>query len=147
MQIPLITSLIHYFKVVYSYAGRKLYILLLLFLLSGLSESIGISMLLPILNIDKAAGSQDQFTKSIYNILESIGINVSLLSLIILLVIIFMFKGVSVFLQNYKFDRIKNKILCLNFLEDLGVLLRDFLHYFSLPTCLNSLMVFWGNQF
>jgi len=100
MQIPLITSLIHYFKVVYSYAGRKLYILLLLFLLSGLSESIGISMLLPILNIDKAAGSQDQFTKSIYNILESIGINVSLLSLIILLVIIFMFKGVSVFLQN-----------------------------------------------
>jgi len=57
-------------------------------------------MLLPILNIDKAAGSQDQFTKSIYNILESIGINVSLLSLIILLVIIFMFKGVSVFLQN-----------------------------------------------
>ena len=60
MQVPLITSLIHYFKVVYSYTGRKLYILLLLFLFGGLSESIGVSMLLPVLNIDKAVSDQDQ---------------------------------------------------------------------------------------
>ena len=71
MQIPLITSLIHYFKVVYSYAGRKLYILLLLYFLSGLSESIGLSVLLPILNVDKAASDQDQYTKTIYNFFES----------------------------------------------------------------------------
>ncbi len=100
MQIPLITSLIHYFKVVYSYAGRKLYILLLLYFLSGLSESIGLSVLLPILNVDKAASDQDQYTKTIYNFLESIGINVSLFSLIILLLIAFLFKGLFVFLQK-----------------------------------------------
>jgi len=100
MQIPLITSLIHYFKVVYSYAGKKLYILLLLFLFGGLSESIGISMLLPVLNVDKAASDQGQYTKTIYNFLESIGINVSLFSLIILLLIAFLFKGAFVFLQK-----------------------------------------------
>ncbi len=100
MQIPLITSLVHYFKVVYSYTGRKLYILILLFLLGGLCESIGVAMLLPVLNIDKAVSGQDQYTKTIYSFLESAGINVSLFSLIILLLIAFLFKGVFVFLQK-----------------------------------------------
>ncbi|MBO06635.1 MAG: hypothetical protein CMI58_06340, partial [Parcubacteria group bacterium] len=100
MQIPLISSLIHYFKVVYGYTGRKLYILLLLFLFGGLSESIGVSMLLPVLNIDKAVSDQDQYTKTIYIFLESIGINISLFPLIILLSIAFLFKGAFVFLQK-----------------------------------------------
>jgi len=100
MQIPLITSLVHYFKVVYGYAGKKLYILILLFLFGGISESIGISMLLPVLNIDKGVSDQGQYTKSIYNVLESIGINVSLFSLIILLVIAFILKGAFIFLQQ-----------------------------------------------
>ena len=71
MRVPLIAFLIHYFKVVYSYAGKKLYILLLLFLFGGVSESIGISMLLPVLNIDKDVSGQDQYTKTIYNFFES----------------------------------------------------------------------------
>jgi len=54
MHIPLISSLIHHFKVVYEYAGKKLYILLLLFLFGCLSESVGISMLLLVLDVDKA---------------------------------------------------------------------------------------------
>ena len=82
MQIPLITSLVHYFKVVYSYTGKKLYILILLFLFGGISESIGISMLLPILNIDKDVSDQGQYTKTIYNFLESIGINAPLVFVI-----------------------------------------------------------------
>lgn len=100
IKIPLITSLIHYFKVVYSYTGRRIYILILLFLLGGLSESIGIAMLLPILNVDKAASGLDQYTKTVYNFLESTGINISLFSLIIILSIAFIFKGAFVFLQR-----------------------------------------------
>ena len=100
IRIPLITSLVHYFKVVYSYTGRKLYILILLFLLGGVSESVGISMLLPVLEVDKAVSDQSQYTKIIYNFLESTGINVSLFSLIILLVIAFILKGAFVFLQK-----------------------------------------------
>ena len=100
MQVPLITSLVHYFKVVYSYTGKKLYILLLLFLFGGLSESIGISMLLPVLNIERAVSDQDQYTKTIYNFLESIGVNISLFPLLMLLLIAFLFKGTFVFLQK-----------------------------------------------
>ncbi len=83
MKIPLITSLIHYFKVVYSYTGIKLYILLLLFLFGGLSECIGISLLLPILDIDKAVSDKGQYTKTIYNLFKSAGIDVSLPLLLI----------------------------------------------------------------
>ena len=100
MHIPLISSLIHYYKVVYSYTGIKLYILLLLIFLGGLSESIGISMLLPILNIDKAVSDQGQYTKAIHAFSELVGMNITLSLLLILLLIAFLFKGVFVFLQN-----------------------------------------------
>jgi len=116
MKIPLITSLIHYFKVVYSYTGRKLYILVLLFFFGGISESIGISMLLPILNFDKGVGDQDQYTKTIYYFLESLGINISLFSLLMLLLIAFLFKGALVFLQKTFASYIR-----LNLIKDIRV--------------------------
>jgi len=114
MQFPLITSLVHYFKVVYSYTGKKLYILILLFLLGGVFESVGISMLLPVLDVDKAVSEQGQYTKIIYNFLESTGINVSLFSLIILLVIAFILKGAFIYLQKIyasyiRFNLIRDK--------------------------------------
>ena len=99
MRIPLITSLIHYFKVVYGYAGRKIYILLLLSLFGGLSECIGISLLLPILDIDKAVSDKGQYTKTIYNLFKSAGIDVSLLSLLIMLLLAMSLKGIFLFLQ------------------------------------------------
>ena len=100
MHIPLISSLIHYFKVTYGYVGGKIYILLLLFLFGGLSESVGISMLLPVLDAGKAVSDQSQYTKTIYSFLESLGINITLFSLIILLLIAFIFKGAFIFLQK-----------------------------------------------
>ena len=100
IKIPLISSLIHYYFVVYSYTGKKLYVLLLLFLFGGVSESIGISILLPVLNFDKSKDDQGQYAKLVYNFLESVGISVSLFSLIMVLFVAFSFKGAFVFLQN-----------------------------------------------
>jgi subfamily B ATP-binding cassette protein MsbA len=111
MQIPLIASLIHYFNVVYSYTGRKLYILILLFLFGGLSESIGISLLLPILNIDKAVGDQDQYTKTIYNLFKSAGIDVSLSLLLIMLLSAMSLKGIFLFLQKIIAAYIRYKLV------------------------------------
>ena len=88
----------------------------MLFLFAGLSESIGISMLLPVLNIDKAVSDQDQYTKTIYNFLESIGINISLYSLIIILLVAFLFKGVFVFLQKIVTSHIR-----LNLVKDISI--------------------------
>jgi len=100
MKLPLITSLIHYYKVFYGYVGNKLFVLMFLILLGVLLEGIGISMLLPVLNIDRPESSQDQYTKIVYQFLESIGIGVSIFSLIILLFIAFSLKGILLFLQK-----------------------------------------------
>ena len=107
MQIPLITSLIHYYKVFYGYVGNKFYILVLLIFLGGLLDSIGISMLLPVLNIDRPESALDQYTKTIYQLLESIGIDVSIFSLIMLLLIAFSIKGIFLFLQKILFSNIR----------------------------------------
>jgi subfamily B ATP-binding cassette protein MsbA len=100
IQIPIISSLIHYFKVVYSYAGKKLYILILLIFLGAISESIGIAMLLPLLNIDNVVSDQGQYTRAIHAFSELVGMNITLSLLLMLLLIAFLFKGAFVLLQK-----------------------------------------------
>ena len=73
---------------------------MLLIFSGGLLDSIGISMLLPVLNIDRPESALDQYTKTIYQLLESIGINVSIFSLVMLLLITFSIKGIFLFLQK-----------------------------------------------
>jgi subfamily B ATP-binding cassette protein MsbA len=107
MRIPLISTLVHYFKIVYGYIGKKFYILLLIFFLSGLTESFGISMLLPILKLDTITETQDTYTQAIYHFLKSVGIEVSVFSLLILLTLAFLLKGVFKFLQIYLNSYIK----------------------------------------
>ena len=57
-------------------------------------------MLLPVLDIEKAVSDQGQYTEAIYGFLESIGISISIFSLIIILLIAFLLKGGFVFLQK-----------------------------------------------
>jgi len=64
-------------------------------------------MLLPVLNVDKAVSDQDQYTKTIYNFIESTGINVSLFSLLVILLLAFLLKGVFKFLQTFLNSYIK----------------------------------------
>ena len=75
--------------------------------MGGLLDSIGISMLLPVLNIDRPESALDQYTKTIYQLLESIGIDVSIFSLIMLLLIAFSIKGIFLFLQKILFSNIR----------------------------------------
>jgi|TARA_B100001964_G_scaffold48227_1_gene53952 hypothetical protein len=67
-------------------------------------------MLLPILDVDKAVSDQSQYAKTIYVFLESIGINITLFSLIILLLIAFTFKGIFIFLQKAFASYINNNL-------------------------------------
>ena len=100
MKVPLITSLVHYFRVFYGYAGKKFYLLCIIIFLGGLGEGFGLSMLLPILDFNRQASLQSSYTRFVYNFLEAIGIKVSLLSLLSLLFTAFMLKGLFTFLQG-----------------------------------------------
>lgn len=100
MRIPVLSSLIHYFRVFRRYAGSKLYVLCLVILASGLLEGLGVSLLLPILNYQQSPGAADAYSKIVYGLLEKAGIDVSLVSLLILMILAFALKGLFMFLQT-----------------------------------------------
>jgi len=99
MYMPFVSSLIHYFKVFYGYAGKKLFILFFFILWGGLSEGFGISLLLPVLNYELKTETSNAYSQIIYNFLEFIGVGVSLPSLLFLVFVAFMLKGISYFGQ------------------------------------------------
>jgi len=100
MHIPIITSIITYYKLFYGYAGRSLYVLILLILLGGMFEGFGIMMLLPLLNFGQSEDVHDSYSHAMYQFLESSGIGISLFSIISFLLIAFSLKGVFLFLQG-----------------------------------------------
>ena len=100
MNIPFLSSFLHYYKVFYSYVGKKLYLLCFIILLAGISETIGITMLLPILNYSAEGAVQSSFVKSIYQYMEFLGIGMSLQSLLFIILLIFFLKGVLTFIQG-----------------------------------------------
>lgn len=57
-------------------------------------------MLLPVLNYEEGTTSQNTYTRTIYQLIESIGIDVSLFSLLALLFIAFSLKGIFNFAQT-----------------------------------------------
>jgi len=99
MQLPFISTLFHYFKVFYGYAGKKLYFLCIVILFGGISEGLGISMLFPILNFESKTETISAYTQTVYGLLEFVGIGVSLFSLLGLLFVAFFLKGIFYFSQ------------------------------------------------
>jgi len=100
MQIPFISPLLHYFKVFHGYAGKKLYFLCIIIFFGGISEGLGISMLFPILSFESKTETINAYTRTVYGFLESVGIGVSLFSLLTLLFAAFFLKGIFYFSQT-----------------------------------------------
>jgi len=111
MRIPLVSTLVHYFRIVYSYIGNKFFILILLYFSKGITESFGISMLLPILNLDTTSELQDPYSQAVYQFLRNSGINVSIYSLLVLLSLGFLLKGAFTFFQSVLNSHIKLQLL------------------------------------
>ena len=111
MRIPIFGSLFKYYNVFYSYAGYRLNFLCIITLMGGVCESIGISMMLPLLNIDKSIDSIDSYTKFIFDTFDFIGISKTLNSVLILIVFIFCLKGAFIFIQSAIEANIRSDLL------------------------------------
>ena len=85
MQLPLVSPIVHYFKVYYKYAGKKLLYLCCIILIGGISEGFGVSMLLPVLDYETKDQISNPYTQAIYDFIELLGFEVSLFSLLTLL--------------------------------------------------------------
>ncbi len=95
--MKLIRSYYDHLTLFYRYAGLSFIGLLAIVLLAGLTEVIGIALLLPVLELESATAEPSQISQLVFDIYEFLGIEVSLASLLILIVLIFGFKGIIVF--------------------------------------------------
>ena len=95
-----IFSLFYYFKLFRKKAGRKFYLLAFCIMLNSLIGAFGISLMLPILNISTTKTLQDPYSKTISDFFHFVGIEVSLLSLLAFVVIVFFLKSILQFSQD-----------------------------------------------
>ena len=110
MKIPIINNLFRYFLVFYGYAGKKLGFLCFLVFLGGLCDSFGLSMLLPLLNVGKPDASLDSYTRFIHQVLLSMGLPVSLYTILMFMIAAFSLKGAFIFIQNVVYASITTNL-------------------------------------
>jgi len=99
MKIPIITRIFNFFLIFYAYAGIRLVYICVLVFLSGLSDGFGLSMLIPLLYIDKST-EPDAYTQLIRKLIESTGLPFSLYSILLFLIIAFILKAIFLFVQK-----------------------------------------------
>jgi ABC-type multidrug transport system fused ATPase/permease subunit len=91
----------HYIGI-YSKHGRwRLVLLVMITLLAGLVEMLGITMLLPILNLSFDTQSNDPLSQLLQQVFTFLGLPLTLNVILMTLVVIFLVKGLSVFFQKY----------------------------------------------
>jgi len=99
IHIPFINSVLKYFIVFKGYAGVNLYILIIMVVVSGLFEGIGIGLILPVLNYSPETLPTDNFSRNVFSFINLLGLPRTLWSLLLIMVIIFFMKGALMYLQ------------------------------------------------
>ena len=98
---PLI-DLLRYVKIFQHYLGAKMYFIFLFSILASLLEGFGILMLLPLLesigSIEKSSGTSGAFSELLYNIIDFLGLPPSAVSVLFLITVIFILKGILSFI-------------------------------------------------
>ena len=100
IRFPLFSSLVFYFKIFYGYTRYKIFVLFALVLLGGVSEGLGISILIPLLSYESGGTANNKYAEVVYRFLDSAGLGVSLSSILILLVVLFSLKGLFLIMQT-----------------------------------------------
>ena len=96
-----IIDILKYIRIFQKYLGFRMYLIFLLSLVASIFEGIGILMLLPLLQSIDTSGPQDEYdseiTNSINNLIEFLGVSNSMSSILILISIAFIIKGLITF--------------------------------------------------
>lgn len=124
------TSLLKYFSYFKNIAGRHMYGYILVNLLVGLLDGLGLAMFIPLLGIasgiDANTGDENSdVINFIVNLFDSVGINLNLVNALLFMVVIFTIKGIFYYLRNVYFIKIRVKsvsLLRLNLIKSLNEL-------------------------
>ena len=124
------TSLLKYFSYFKNIAGRHMYGYILVNLLVGLLDGLGLAMFIPLLGIasgiDANTGDENSdVINFIVNLFDSVGINLNLVNALLFMVVVFSIQGVFYYLRNVYFIKIRVKsvsLLRLNLIKSLNEL-------------------------
>ncbi len=96
-----IIDILKYIRIFQKYLGVRMYLIFLLSLVASIFEGIGILMLLPLLQSIDESGTQDDYdneiSNTINNFIEVLGLSNSMASILILISIAFIIKGLTTF--------------------------------------------------
>ena len=124
------TSLLKYFSYFKNIAGRHMYGYILVNLLVGLLDGLGLAMFIPLLGIASGINANTGDENSdvinfIVNLFNSVDINLNLVNALLVMVVVFSIKGVFYYLRNVYFIKIRVKsvsLLRLNLIKSLNEL-------------------------
>ena len=124
------TSLLKYFSYFKNIAGRHMYGYILVNLLVGLLDGLGLAMFIPLLGIASGINANTGDENSdvinfIVNLFDSVGVNLNLVNALLFMVVVFSIKGVFYYLRNVYFIKIRVKsvsLLSLNLIKSLNEL-------------------------
>ena len=106
-------NIFSYLKIYQNYLGKKLYIIFLISLLVALSEGLGISMLLPLIQSSGSLNGNlnNSITTRIYSFLNLMGVTNLLIGTLVLTVIIFLLKGILKFIEGAYNGKLQSELL------------------------------------
>jgi len=87
-------KLMYYYRLFYEWVGVKILLYALLVLFTTFIDGFGLSMALPILEFDADRQQISKYSDFVYRGLESFGIDVSIVSLVVFIIIIFFIKAI-----------------------------------------------------
>jgi ABC transporter, transmembrane region len=124
------TSLLKYFSYFKNIAGWHMYGYILVNLLVGLLDGLGLAMFIPLLGIASGINANTGDENSdvinfIVNLFDSVGVNLNLVNALLFMVVVFTIKGIFYYLRNVYFIKIRVKsvsLLRLNLIKSLNEL-------------------------
>ena len=124
------TSLLKYFSYFKNIAGWHMYGYILVNLLVGLLDGLGLAMFIPLLGIASGINANTGDENSdvinfIVNLFDSVGINLNLVNALLFMVVVFTIKGIFYYLRSVYFIKIRVKsisLMRLNLIKSLNEL-------------------------
>ena len=103
-------SIFRYAKIYYSHAGRSVFVLMAIIAVEGLLEAIGVSMLLPILNLSTGESSTDPISTVVRQFFVFFDVSPTLALLLFLMASAISLKGMLLFVHRVMAASINRKI-------------------------------------
>jgi len=102
MNIPVLSNLFYYFRLFFKHTGFNLVWLIIVVSISGIVSGLGLSAIIPLINLTTTDTARDDIVSKLFSkLFEYSNIDLSLRSIVVLIIVIFLFKAFVDILQSF----------------------------------------------